>query len=143
MWQRKQLERLHEVEPDIVDIIIMKLLEQESGLRDKLVIGAYLEGDINFGKAAELLHIHPVELRKQFLAQGIPVRIGVESKEEIVAEGMAAKEIRENLIESPCLAVFVNLGLPAVCHFREYTGAVYHQQAAIKALSHLFGRIAG
>ncbi len=98
MWQLKQLERLHEIEPDIVDIIMMKLLEQESGLREKLVIGAYLEGEINFGKAAELLHIHPVALRKQFLARGIPVRIGVESKEGIVAEGMAAKGIREDLI---------------------------------------------
>lgn len=98
MWQLKQLERLHEVKPDAVDIVIMKLLEQESGLREKLVIGAYLDGDINFGKAAELLHIHPVALRKQFLAQGIPVRIGVESKEEIVAEGRAAKGIREDLI---------------------------------------------
>ena len=80
MWQLKQLERLHEVEPDVVDTIIMKLLEKESVLREKLVIGAYLDGDINFGKAAELLHTHPVELRSIFLARGIPVRIGIESK---------------------------------------------------------------
>lgn len=98
MWQLKQLERLHEVDPDVVDMMMMKFLEQESALKKKLVIGAYLDGDINFGKAAELLHIHPVALRKQFLAQGIPVRIGVESKEEIVAEGIAAKGIREDLV---------------------------------------------
>ncbi len=98
MWQIKQLERLHEVEPDAVDMIIMDLLERESELREKLVIGAYLDGDINFGKAAELLHIHPVELRSQFLARGIPVKIGVASKEEIVAEGIAAKGIREDLL---------------------------------------------
>jgi hypothetical protein len=98
MWQLKQLERLHEVEPDVVDSVIMKLLEQDSGVRKKLVLGAYLDGDINFGKAAELFHVHPVELRKQFLAQGIPVRIGVASKEEIVAEAIAAKGIREDLI---------------------------------------------
>ncbi len=97
MWQLKQLERLHTIEPDVVDIILMKLLDQESELRKKLVIGAYLDGDINFGKAAELLHIHPIQLRKQFLAQGIPVRIGVESREEIAAEGIAAKGIKEKL----------------------------------------------
>lgn len=98
MWQLKQLERLHEVEPDMVDTVIMDLLEKESVLREKLVIGAYLDGDINFGKAAELLHIHPVELRSIFLARGIPVRIGVESREEIIAEGSAAKGIRGDLL---------------------------------------------
>jgi predicted HTH domain antitoxin len=66
-------------------------------LREKLVIGAYLDGDINFGKAAELLNVHPVELREQFLNKGIPVRIGVVSKEELYAEGTAAKSIRENI----------------------------------------------
>ncbi len=34
-----------------------------------LVIGAHLDGDINFGNAAELLHTHPVELREQFLSK--------------------------------------------------------------------------
>jgi predicted HTH domain antitoxin len=97
MWQLKQLERLHEVEPDMVDTVIMELLEKESVLREKLVIGAYLDGDINFGKAAELLDTHSVKLRELFLAKGIPVKIGVESKEEIIAEGTAAKGIREDL----------------------------------------------
>ena len=95
MWQLKQLERLHEVEPDMVDIAVMEFLENSAELREKLVIGAYLDGDINFGKAAELLHIHPVELREQFLSKGVPVRIGVESEEEILAEGIAARGIRE------------------------------------------------
>lgn len=97
MWQLKQLERLYEIEPDMVDTAIRELLEKESGLREKLVIGAYIDGDINFGKAAELLKIHPIKLRELFLAKGIPVRIGVESKEEIIAEGTAAKGIREDL----------------------------------------------
>ncbi len=95
MWQIKQLERLYEVEPETVDSAMNDLLGKESGLREKLVIGAYLDGDINFGKAAELLDIHPIELRERFLAKGIPVRLGVESVEEMLAEGTAARRMRE------------------------------------------------
>ena len=95
MWQLKQLEQLHEVEPEMVDTALNGFLSRERILREKLVIGAYLDGDINFGKAAELLETHPVALRKIFLAKGIPVRIGVESEEDILAEGVAAHGIRE------------------------------------------------
>lgn len=93
MWYINQLERLHEIEPDTVDTAIKLLLEKEPILREKLITGAYIDGEINFGKAAELLGIHPVKLRKLFLSKGIPVRIGVESKEDAIAEGFAAKEI--------------------------------------------------
>lgn len=96
MWQLKQLEALHEIEPDTVDAAIAELLEKEPVLRGKLIVGAYIDGEINLGKAAELLGMHPVRLREQFLSKGIPVRIGIETREEIVAEGIAAKGIREN-----------------------------------------------
>ncbi len=94
MWQLKQLERLYEIEPDIVDNAIAELLNKEPKLREKLIVGAYLDGEINLGKAAELLGIHPVKLRGQLLSKGIPVRMGVETIEEIVAEGIAARGIR-------------------------------------------------
>lgn len=97
MWQLKQLERLHEIEPDTVDTAIAGLLEKEPVLREKLIVGAYIDGEINLSKAAELMGVHPVKLREQFLSKGIPVKIGVESKEEMVAEGIAAKGIRENI----------------------------------------------
>ena len=97
MWQLKQLERIHEVEPDMVDDAVEKLFKVNSALREKVVVGAYIDGDINFGKAAELLGLHPIKLRELFLARGIPVKIGVELKEDLVAEGTAAKGIREGL----------------------------------------------
>jgi predicted HTH domain antitoxin len=95
MWQLKQLERLHEIEPNVIDSAVEELFKVDSVLREKVVVGAYIDGDINFGKAAELLGIHPVKLREVFLARGIPVRIGVELKEDLLAEGIAAKGIRE------------------------------------------------
>jgi len=97
MWQLAQLEKLHEIEPDIVNNAIAELLEKETVLKEKVIIGAYLDGDINFGKTAELLGVPPVKLREMFLSKGIPVRVGIESKEEILAEGTSAKAIRERV----------------------------------------------
>jgi predicted HTH domain antitoxin len=89
MWQLKQLEKLREIEPDVVDGAIQMFLEKEIVLKEKLIIGAYLDGDINFGKTAELLNIHPVKLREVFLSRGIPIKIGVSSEEEIQNEEVA------------------------------------------------------
>jgi predicted HTH domain antitoxin len=94
MWELKQLEKLREIEPETVDGAIKTLLDQETGLKEKLIIGAYIDGDINFGKAAELLNLHPIQLRELFLSRGIPIKIGVSSEEEVRAESFAAKTIR-------------------------------------------------
>lgn len=95
MWQLKQLEKLGEIEPDIVDGAIKILLEKEVALKEKLIIGAYMDGDINFSKTAELLNVHPVKLRDRFLSKGIPVKIGILSDEEIQAEVAAARKMRD------------------------------------------------
>lgn len=96
MWQLKQLEKLREIEPDVVDGAIEMLMEKEAVLKEKLIIGAYMDGDINFGKTAELLNIHPVKLRALFLSRGIPVKIGVISAEEIQAEASSAKSMQDS-----------------------------------------------
>ena len=96
MWQLKQLEKLQEIEPDVVEDAIKMLLEKEVALKEKLIIGAYMDGDINFSKTAELLNIHPVKLRERFLSKGIPVKIGISSNEEIQAEAIAARKMKDN-----------------------------------------------
>lgn len=93
MWQLKQLEKLREIEPDVVDGAIKMLLDKEAVLKEKLIIGAYMDGDINFSKTAELLNLHPVKLREYFLSRGIPVKIGISSGEEIQAEAAAAEKM--------------------------------------------------
>jgi len=94
VWQIKQLGKLRETDPRMVDEAVDQLLTQEVELREKLVIGAYLDEDINLGKAAELLGVHPVELRRRFMNQGIPVRIGSESFEALQAEAAVADQAR-------------------------------------------------
>ena len=96
LWQLKQLEKLHEIEPEMVNNAINDFLKSAIELKEKLIIGAYIDGEINFGKVAELLGIHPVKLREQFLAKGIPVKIGAESKEEIIAEIRSAEALRKS-----------------------------------------------
>jgi hypothetical protein len=54
--------------------------EQE---RYNLVIGMYLSGAISLARAAELLELPAIDLRFRFVRLGLPVRLGVEIREEI------------------------------------------------------------
>ena len=95
MWQLRQLEKLSELEPDLVTAAVEELLQSRKTLCTKVVIGTYLEGDISLAKAAELLQEHPIQLRQKLLAQGIPVKVGLMSKEDLIAEAAAAQVIQE------------------------------------------------
>lgn len=83
------------MDPELVATALEEIFRRQQALRDKLVIGAYPDGEISLAKAAELLGTHPVQLRKIFLEKGIPVRFGAESKEELMAEAAAARAMRE------------------------------------------------
>ena len=49
-----------------------------------MVIGAYTDGKISLSKAAELLRMTRIELQKELLKKGVPVR--TLSKEDVIAE---------------------------------------------------------
>ena len=93
-WQIKQIEKLSDTDPGLVDDMLLHLQEFDPDRHKKLVIGAYLDRDISLGKAAEMLGLHSVELRQQFLKKGIPIHIGSESIEELQSEITAAEEMR-------------------------------------------------
>jgi len=61
-------------------------LQEDQYQRWSMIIGAYRDGDINLGKAAELLGLHELALRERLIELGIPVRIGAsdlaEAREE-------------------------------------------------------------
>ena len=50
------------------------------------IVSAYLDEEINLGKAAEMLGLHELELREKFVAWGVPLRMGPETKVGAVAE---------------------------------------------------------
>ena len=58
---------------------------------------------------------------------------------KLVADHGVMIELRENLVESPGLAVLVKLGLPAMSHLGDNAGAIYHRQTAMQAAGQLLG----
>lgn len=85
-WAMKQLARMREARPELVDRAIASLLEADSEIRWSVVLGAYLDHEINLGKAAELLDLHELELRERFRDLGIPLRLGSADLAEARAE---------------------------------------------------------
>lgn len=85
-WAMKQLLRTHEARPELVDRAITTLLESDSELKWSIVLGAYIDQEINIGKAAELLGLHELELRERFRDLGVPLRVGSADLAEARAE---------------------------------------------------------
>ncbi len=92
-WVLEELEKLAKVQPEMVNSALEKLLQEHPDLRWAIVVGAYLDGHINLGKAAELLGMHRLALLKEFLHKGIPIRLGPETVEEAKAEVEAWSKI--------------------------------------------------
>jgi len=85
----EQLIKLQQQQPDFVNKIVTPLLQLDKKLWRALVINMYQDGKINLGKAAELLELHELELRDQFIKLGIPLRLGPATLEEAWAEVQA------------------------------------------------------
>ncbi len=88
-WALEQMFKVRRYQPEMVDQAVAQVLAQQTELRWAVVVGAYLDGEINLGKAAELLGMHRLELQERFIAQNIPLRIGAETLEEARAEAAA------------------------------------------------------
>lgn len=85
-WEMEQLSRLSRIRPDLVIPALQKLLADDDELRWAVIVGAYLDRQINLGRAAERLGVHELELRERFLQLGIPLRIGPRDEAEAQAE---------------------------------------------------------
>jgi predicted HTH domain antitoxin len=85
-WILEQLVKVERHQPEMVERAVKEMLAQQSDLRWSVVVGAYLDGEINLGKAAELLGMHRLELQERFVSQSIPVRVGSDTIEEARAE---------------------------------------------------------
>ena len=90
-WEFEQLARLLRQQPEMVNRAISRLLDEDADLRWAVVVSAYLEHEINLGKAAELLGMHELELRDRFIQLGIPLRIGPADMAEAQAEADAMR----------------------------------------------------
>ena len=91
-WAYDQLNKVRQYRPELVDNAIEELLSRQAELWKLVVVGAYLDEQINLGKAAELLNMHRLELQAEFQQQGIPLRLGADTIEEAQAELAAIRQ---------------------------------------------------
>ena len=73
-WELEQLSRLSEEQPELVNAALHVLWKQQPEVLRRVIIGAYVDQHINLSKAAEMLGLTRLELQRQLLQQGIPVR---------------------------------------------------------------------
>jgi len=85
-WAFSQLAKLRRQQPKLVETALQQLFEVNQELTWSLVVSAYLDEEINLGKAAELLGLHELELLERFIELGIPLRIGPATIAEAQAE---------------------------------------------------------
>ncbi|VAW35596.1 hypothetical protein MNBD_CHLOROFLEXI01-3335, partial [hydrothermal vent metagenome] len=88
-WTFSHLTKLHKQQPKLVAAALQEMIESNPDLAWSLVVSAYLDEEINLGKAAEMLNLHELELRDRFISLGIPLRIGPADKSEARAEAEA------------------------------------------------------
>jgi predicted HTH domain antitoxin len=91
-WEVEQLAKLSRQHPEMVSRAMQRLFEEDAELRWAVVVSAYMDHEINLGKAAELLGMHELELRERFTRLGIPLRIGPADVAEAQAEADAIRD---------------------------------------------------
>lgn len=94
-WLGEQFQRMLQRQPDLAEKALLRAFQEDADFRWAIVVDAYLDGQINLGKAAELLGMHRLELQKRFLEMGIPLRLGPRSREEAHAEVEAWRQWKQ------------------------------------------------
>lgn len=85
-WPLEQLVKLQRSQPSVVQRAMQRLLNEDGELRWSVVINAYLDEEISLARAASLLGLHVLELRRRFVEKGIPLRLGPVDKADAQAE---------------------------------------------------------
>jgi predicted HTH domain antitoxin len=85
-WTFSHLTKLHKQQAKLVDDALQRMIESNPDLAWSLVVSAYLDKEINPGKAAEMLAMHELQLRARFIELGTPLRVGPTNKAEARAE---------------------------------------------------------
>lgn len=100
-WQLRQLIKLERSQPSLVRRALNRLFEEDESLRWSVVVSAYLDEEISLARAAAILGLHPLELRKQFMLKGVPLMLGPENPADAQAEIDAIRTWRHPVIDRP------------------------------------------
>jgi predicted HTH domain antitoxin len=90
-WAIDQLLKLRDRQPGLIEQAIRRLVQEDASIRWSVVVGAYQDGQVSLGKAAELLDLPELELRDRFIELGIPLRVGSADLAEARAEVEAVR----------------------------------------------------
>jgi predicted HTH domain antitoxin len=101
-WELDQLFKLRERRPGLVESAVHRLIHENEDIRWSVVVGACQDGQINLGKAAELLDLAELELRDRFVELGIPIRVGPADLAEARAEVEAVRAWFGPTADEPC-----------------------------------------
>ena len=83
-WIIQGLQKLSEIKPDALGKVLGDIAHQRPEIFRSLVLIAYVDGNISLSKAAELLGLTRMELQRQLMSAGIPIRSL--SEEDVAAE---------------------------------------------------------
>jgi predicted HTH domain antitoxin len=83
-WAIDELKKLSEIQPERISKLLDEIWKKNPEIHRSVIIGAYVDGKISLSKAAESLGMTRIELLKELLKKGIPVR--TLSKEDVIAE---------------------------------------------------------
>jgi len=89
IWVLDELKKISEIQPEIIKNLLGEIRRSNFDLYKSIVVGAYVDGRISLGKAAELLGLTRIELQRELKEKGVPIRIS--SKEDVMAEAEAVK----------------------------------------------------
>ena len=85
-WEIDQLFKLLKRQPDLLQPVVQRLVQENADIRWSVVLGAYQDEQINLGKAAEMLGLTELELRERFVDLGVALRLGPADLAEARAE---------------------------------------------------------
>ena len=85
-WQLRQLVKLEQSQPAMIQRALGRLTEEDEALRWSIVVSAYLDEEISLARAASILGLHPLELREMFVNKGIPLHLGPQDAADAQAE---------------------------------------------------------
>ena len=95
-WRLRQLVKLEHSQPALVRHALDRLIAEDETLRWSLVVSAYIDEEISLARAAELLGMHPLDLRAQFIDKGVPLLLGPEDEADAQAEIDAMRSWRRS-----------------------------------------------
>lgn len=95
-WRLRQLVKLEHAQPALVRHALDRLFAEDETLHWWLVAGAYIDAEISLARAAELLRMHPLDLRAQFVDKGVPLLLGPQDAADAQAEIDAMRSWRRS-----------------------------------------------